>query len=144
MCYHRAAVATANVTLPDGTTVVIDGTPEEVAILVERISRPRERSGQNRAERSLTARSRKRSSGQSRIGAKHGRSASKGPADYIRNLAASDFFATKRGIGEVQAKLEEQAHIYPVTHLSPVLFRLVKSKELRRIKEEGLWRYVNP
>jgi hypothetical protein len=136
-------MATANVTLPDGTTVTIDGTPEEVAILVERISRPGERFEQRRTTRSSTSGNRKTRSGHARTGAQ-GRSTSKGPADYIRELAASDFFATKRGIGEVQAKLEEQAHIYPVTHLSPVLFRLVKSKELRRIKDEGQWRYVNP
>jgi hypothetical protein len=55
-----------------------------------------------------------------------------------------DFFKTKRGLGEVQKKLEEGAHIYPVTHLSPVLFRLVGARELRRIKEGGTWKYVNP
>jgi hypothetical protein len=67
----------------------------------------------------------------------------KGPADHIRELVADDFFKTKQGLGDVKKKLEEGAHIYPITSLSPALFRLVRLKELRRIKEGGVWKYVN-
>lgn len=67
-----------------------------------------------------------------------------GPTDYIRDLIEEGYFKTKREIGAVRDKLEERAHIYPVTSISGPLYRLVKNKELRRIKEDGAWRYVNP
>lgn len=62
---------------------------------------------------------------------------------YIRELIVDDYFKTKREIGEVRDKLEEDGHIYPVTSLSTPLYRLIKAKELRRMKEDGAWRYVN-
>src|SRR5258708_6601116 len=141
--YYKA-VATANVTLPDGTTVTIDGSVEEVALLLERISRTGAQFTDERSSRTTSSRRSRGRASRKPMAERLGRSTPKGTADYIRELAASNFFETKRGLGEVKAKLEEQAHIYPVTHLSPVLFRLVKSKELRRIKEEGQWKYVNP
>ena len=128
----------ANVVLADGSRVTIEGTADEVAVLLERISggsvKPHDAGGRKGAGR------RRKSA------AKGGsaRTTATGPADYIRKLVTEDFFKTKRGLGDVQAKLEEGAHIYPVTHLSPVLFRLVRGKELRRIKEGGTWKYVNP
>ncbi len=72
------------------------------------------------------------------------RASAKGPVGYVRELVAVDYFKTKRGLGDVQKKLEEGAHIYAVTHLSPAMTRLVRTKELRRIKEGGTWKYVNP
>ena|SRR5436189_5274084 len=127
----------ATLVLPDGTKVTIDGTTEEVALLLERISgnapaapangrRPKRR----RATASAAAHS---------PGAK-----ARGPKDYVRDLVAHDFFKTKRSLRDVQKELEDGAHIYAVTHISPALFRLVRDRELRRIKEEGTWRYVNP
>jgi hypothetical protein len=133
-----AEVAKANVVLADGTKVTIDGTAEEVAALLQRISggAPRASCGGSKGARGRRGKST----------AKKGsaKSKTKGPADYIRELVAENYFKTKRGLGDVQKKLEEGAHIYPVTHLSPALFRLVKARELRRIKDGGTWKYVNP
>jgi hypothetical protein len=143
-CATITLVATANVTLPDGTTVIIEGSAEEVALLLERVSRTGAESASPRSIRPGGNRRSRGSLSRKQTTQRPPRSAAKGPADYIRELAANNFFETKRGLGQVKAKLEEQAHIYPVTHLSPALFRLVKSKELRRIKEEGQWKYVNP
>jgi hypothetical protein len=67
-----------------------------------------------------------------------------GPTEYIRELIGEGYFKTKREIGAVRDKLEERAHIYPVTSISGPLLRLVKKKELRRLKEDEVWRYVNP
>jgi hypothetical protein len=129
-------MATAKVTLPDGTTVNVDGTPEEVAALVQRISpsdgpkaTPTRRGSVSRKARAQAPKARPM-----------------GPIDYIRDLIVEDFFASKRGLGEIKAKLDEQAHFYPVTSLSPTLVRLVRKRELRRIKEDGTgtWQYVNP
>jgi hypothetical protein len=133
----------ANVVLADGTKVTIDGTADEVAMVLQRIS-----SGVSQASSggiSKGPRRRRAKPAASGPGkGTSGKAKSKGPVDYIRELAKEDFFKTKRGLGDVQQKLEEGAHIYPVTHLSPVLFRLVHLKELRRIKEDGTWKYVNP
>jgi hypothetical protein len=128
----------ANVVLPDGTKVVIEGTTDEVASVLRRISGSAEPSPSTNVTRTKRQR---RSSGPKVASEKK---KAKGPADYIRELIDEDFFKTKRGLGDVQKKLEEGAHIYPVTHLSPVLFRLVKAREIRRIKEGGTWKYVNP
>jgi len=126
----------ANVVLPDGTKVTIEGSADEVASLVQRLSGGADVS--QRAKASVR-RTRRKGSGTSTSDRKQ----AKGPADYIRELIDDDFFKTKRGLGDVQKKLEEGAHIYPVTSLSPTLFRLVRTKELRRIKEGRSWKYVN-
>ena len=124
--------------LADGTKVTVEGTADEVAILVQRISSSTARSPDDEPKGGHR--------GRQKVATKGGsvRSRTKGPAEHIRKLVADDFFKTKRGLAEVQKKLEEGAHIYPTTHLSPVLFRLVRAKELRRIKEGGTWKYVNP
>lgn len=128
----------ANVVLADGTKVTIEGTAEEVAVLLQRISggASEPRGGSSKATRGRQRKSLAKGS--------TAKKKAKGPADYIRELVAENYFSTKRGLGDVQKKLEERAHIYPVTHLSPALFRLVRAKELRRIKEGGTWKYVNP
>jgi hypothetical protein len=127
----------ANLVLPDGTKVTIDGTTEEVATLLGRIS------GNPPTAPAVGPAPKRRRATNSPKGLSPGGKA-KGPKDYVRDLLADDFFKTKRGLRDVQKKLEEGAHIYAVTHISPALFRLVRDKELRRIKEEGTWRYVNP
>jgi hypothetical protein len=128
---------TANATLPDGTKVTIEGTADEIAAVLQRLS---ERPDAPTAGSETSSRQR----GRAPMGTASATRKAKGPADYIRELIADDFFKTKRGLSDVQKKLEEGAHIYPVTHLSPSLFRLVRAKELRRIKEDGTWKYVNP
>jgi len=129
-------VPKANVVLPDGTKITIDGNPDEVAAVLKRIS------GETPRSPGAGGTKRRRPKGAKKRGSP--RVSPKGPADYIRGLVEDDFFKTKRGLGDVQKKLEQGAHIYPVTHLSPALFRLVKAKELRRIKDGGKWKYVNP
>lgn len=44
----------------------------------------------------------------------------------------------------MKEKLEEQGHIYPSRELSPALIKLVRDRELRRVKEGGVYKYVNP
>ncbi len=133
----------ANVVLADGTKVTINGTTDEVAALLERISgigsQPPDGDAANGTKR---RRGKSMTKGSGKGGS--GKSTSKGPADYVRDLVRANYFKTKRGLGDVQQKLEEGGHIYAVTHLSPVLLRLVRGRELRRIKEAGTWKYVNP
>lgn len=132
-------MAKASLVLPDGTKVTIDGTTDEVASILERFSSTGAPSSRGRVP--LSPATRRKSGSKVKTTTKAKRA---GPTDHIRDLIKEGFFKTKREIGAVRDKLEECGHIYPVTSISGPLYRLVKNKELRRIKEDGTWRYVNP
>jgi hypothetical protein len=128
-------MAKANMVLPDGTKVTIDGTADEVATLLGRFSNAgsAKRSGRRKASEAKT-----------KTKANATRTKAAGPTEFIRELITEGYFKTRREIGAVRDKLEERGHIYPVTSISGPLLRRVKNKELRRIKENGAWKYVNP
>jgi hypothetical protein len=126
----------ANVVLPSGAKVTIEGTADEVGTLLERLSEAPDQTSTPAAGRPQPRRSTRPAQPMA--------SQKKGPIDHIRELVNADFFNVKHGIADVQRRLEQNAHIYPVTSLSPALVRLVRVKELRRIKERGKWVYVNP
>jgi hypothetical protein len=129
-------MAKANLLLPDGTKVTIEGTSDEVSALLARFS-----TDQGKASGRRAPVSRRRS--RSEAGPEGSKPKLEGPTEYIRDLIQEGFFKTKREIGHVRDKLEERAHIYPVTSISGPLYRLVKKRELRRVKEDGQWKYVN-
>src|ERR1700733_4942340 len=118
------SVAKAKLTLPDGTAVVIEGTAEEVAALVAKMSG---------ASAPIPA-GKLRGDTKSRLNTTDtaGRVARKGATALIQELASENWFKSKRTIGEVQKKLEERGHIYAVTGLSMPLLRLTRSRVLRR------------
>lgn len=120
-------MARAHLICPDGTKVAIAGTPEEVARLVERLSgsvgTSRKSSVKDRARKKILK--------------------SSGPVGYVRTLKEEGFFKSKRTLSDIQKKLEEKGHIYALTSLSPALLRVVRSRDLGRIKEGGIWKYVN-
>lgn len=117
---------TASITTPSGATIVIEGTPTEVADLVAKFQATEAHPSKS-APRSL------RGPTSSRIG----------PFELIVGLIEKDFFKTPRELGGVRIALEERGHFYPVTTLSPVMLRLVRRKFLRRIKNNGRWTYVS-
>jgi hypothetical protein len=132
-------MAKANITLANGTVVTIDGTVDEIKALLEIYSHgPQPQSKTGGKIRRSHRRKAKGSSGETKV--KKGK---KGPQGYIAELKAEDFFKAKRTINEVQTKLEENGHIYPLNELSTPLRRLVKDKELGRIKEKDGWVYFN-
>ena len=133
----------ATAVLADGTRVTIEGSPEELATVLQRLSGSQSPSGSKASVKQASV-NRPDIGGSGGGRTQRRNKSSKGPAEHIRRLVAEGFFKVKRGIADVQSRLEERAHIYPVTHLSPVLFRLVKGRELRRIKVDGAWQYVNP
>lgn len=128
-------MAKAHLTLPDGTTVNIEGTVEEVANLLSHFSAPQ--SPLKRANKPP----KKRSS--SRPVAKDQKPKRKGPQTLIEELVRENYFKSKRTIGEVQKKLEEGGHIYAIYSLSTPLLRLTRCKTLRRIKDKDGWAYVS-
>lgn len=129
-------MAKADLTLPDGTTVSIDGTAEEVALLLQKFTAPGT-DGPRIGRRRVT---RARTTGKQQSVTKTVR---KGPQQLVKDLAAEDWFKTKRTIGDLQKKLEEKGHIYAMESLSTPLLRLTRSKVLRRIKDKNGWVYVS-
>ena len=130
-------MATAKLALPDGTTVNIEGTADEVATLLTRFSGERLSAADagRRASKPPSSRSSKRSN--------KDRPNRKGPQILLKDLAKENFFKSKRTIGEVQKKLEEKGHLYAMTNLSTPLLRLTRDRVLRRIKEKNGWVYVS-
>ena len=118
-------MAKAHITTGGGTKVTIEGTPEEVAALIKTF----ESGVATRAGRADKARSRK-------AGVKTG------PVSLIAELIDGGFFKKPKELSAIKLALAEQGHHYPVTTLSPLLLRLVRKRELRRIKDEKRWLYV--
>lgn len=125
-------MARANLVLPDGTKVTIEGNATEIATLLNKISQPGE--GTLTATRKQPTRSSKKSSSEKKTRT--------GPTGYIRRLRDEGFFKSRRSLPDIQRKLEEQGHIYAQTSLSPVMVQLVRNRELGRLKEKKGWVYV--
>jgi len=66
----------------------------------------------------------------------------KSATDFITELKNSGFFDKPKSLTEIRDKLAEHGHIYPITSLPGVVLRLIRKRELGRVKEEGLWKYV--
>lgn len=130
-------MAKAKLELPDGTTVNIEGTADEVATLLAKFSGSVPSSAETKKRPGKKAP--KRVSG----GNKKDRPKRKGPRTLLEDLVSDNFFKSKRTISEVQRKLEEKGHIYAMNSLSTPLLRLTRDKTLRRIKEKNGWAYVS-
>jgi hypothetical protein len=117
-------MAKAHIVTKSGTKVTVEGSPEEVASLIERIEGPE--GGKSTNTRSKVPRGSRPT-----------------PVGLISELIDGGFFKKPRELGAIRLALQEQGHFYPVTTLSPALLRLVRKKELRRIKDAKRWLYVN-
>jgi hypothetical protein len=115
-------MAKAEITLPDGTTISIDGTPAEISEVVER---------RQKAQRETKPRSK-------------GKGKAERPqlVDLIANLIDGGFFKKPQDLASVKAALEEMGHHYPVTSLSPTMLRQVRKRNLRRLKKDKRWMYT--
>ncbi len=124
-------MAKADLILPDGTKVAIDGSPDEITKILSALSPGPAASGSKRTSRVV------------RPTPGHAPRSAKGPTGYITQLRDEGFFKAKRSLGDIQKKLEEQGHIYAITSLSPILVRLVRGRALRRVKDGNRWAYVH-
>lgn len=128
-------MAKANIDLPNGTKIVVDGSSDDINSVLKLFtstsssSTPKEK--KQTTKRKTTSRK-----------ATGTKKTQKGPNLYILEIKEEGFFDKKKTINDIQQKLEENGHIYPQTHLSTPLKRLVQKKELRRMKEDGNWVYV--
>ena len=118
----------ALITTQSGATVSIEGTQEEVASLLGIFEHGQLGRGRSFDEVPRHA----RTEGKSKTT----------PTGLLSDLIASGFFETPKELGAIKIALEEQGQFYPVTTLSPLMLRLVRRKELRRIKDKKRWMYV--
>lgn len=119
-------MAKAHITTPQGVQIKIEGTAAEITAVV----RDLETKGTTDAQ----VRRRNRMKG------KPGRASI---VDLIGSLIDGGFFKKPKDLASIKAALAEMGHRYPVTTLSPVMLRLVRRRDLRRIREEKKWAYVH-
>lgn len=116
----------ATINLPDGTKVKISGTEEEVARIVRALAPPGIRGDSRQRPQRLRPANR----------------AGSAVKDYVMELHEGGKFDKPKGLTEVREALAAEGHIVPITTLSGVMLELARSKELRRFKENGTWKYV--
>jgi hypothetical protein len=113
--------------MKSGTTVVIEGSEDEIQSLLSRIEkvgesndRPKSiRASQEASQRSLPS-----------------------ATDAILELKRTGFFDTPKGLGAIREKLALLGMIYPVTTLSGVVLALIRRRALGRVREGAHWGYV--
>lgn len=118
-------MAKAHIKRPDGTSIVIEGNPQEVAALVSRIEG--DRSGKGKGLN---------------LPQKRGRRERLTLSDSLLLLMDEGFFKKPKELAVVKTALAERGHVYPVTTISPALLRLVQRRYLRRIKQDKRWFYT--
>jgi len=117
-------MAKAQITAPDGTTIRVTGTPEEIAAVVQELRQ------QQTTSRADGAKARKPRTPRLQL------------VDLIESLADGDFFRKPKDLAAIKAALEELGHHYPVTTLSGAMLRQVRKRNLRRIKQDKRWLYT--
>lgn len=65
-----------------------------------------------------------------------------GLAGGIFDLTKSSFFNKPKELKEIIEQLKANAVFYPRTNYPDALLRLVKNKDLRRLKDKNKWKYV--
>lgn len=122
-------MAKAQLTTKLGTKVTIEGTSQEVADLLARF----EAEGPSPKAASSVVPTTKPSRAKKVLAS---------PANLISEFVEMGFFSTPKELNAIKMALEEQGHFYPATTLSPTLLRLVRKRQLRRIKDNKRWVYV--
>ncbi len=113
-------MAFAKISLPGGISVEVDGTPDEVAAVLENLK------GKHTGSPSSPSPSKSRGEIPS----------------LVDMLKAEQFFKTPRGLADIQKKLAELGHHYPVTTLSGAMQAQCRGRNLRRFKQAGKYVYV--
>jgi hypothetical protein len=123
-------MAKANITTTQGTKITIEGNPQEVAAVIKHLESDYvpKTAGSKVSKKSGTP--------------KATRSRRETPISLVSSLIDGGFFKKPKDLGAVKTALEELGHFYPVTTLSPALLRLVRKRELRRIKDKKRWLYT--
>ena len=121
-------MAKAHITTLSGAKITIEGTASEVAEMVRQFDREPSRKNVTTKPKRQTAQRNSR--------------AKIGPVNLLAELIDGGFFRKPKELSAIKIALEEQGHFYPVTTLSPAVLRLVRKRELRRVKDKKRWLYV--
>jgi hypothetical protein len=116
-------MAKAHIETPDGVSVKLEGTPAEIAAVLEEVKGKRTPRG----------------------GAKPKAKAK--PAkitipSLVEELRNEGFFKKTKSLGDIRRRLGELGHNYPVTTLSGAMQTEAKARRLRRFKEHGKYVYA--
>ena len=119
---------TATISTPSGAKIVIDGTDEEIVGLIARLeSLGSEPVSQPRRAARADAKTRSRPT----------------LVGLLSEMIDDGFFTQPKHLSALKEHLEQNGHFYPLTTLSPAMLRLVRSRRLRRIKDEKRrWAYI--
>jgi hypothetical protein len=119
-------VAKTEITTVDGIRITVDGTPDEVARILEYIRRTSKRpASQQKATVDVRA-----------------VPAPRGLPALIDSLREENFFKVKRALGDVSSRLAELGSHYSGTTLGKQLLREVRGRRLRRLRDDRRWVYV--
>lgn len=118
-------MAKAHIKRPDGTIVTLDGTPAEIAEVLHKVS-PGSSSEKPSGRAAKPGGTRTRAS----------------LPDLLGSLIDGGFFKKPKDLAAIKAALAELGHTFPVTTLSPAMIRMVRKRQLRRIKEDNRWSYT--
>jgi CBS domain-containing protein len=118
----------AHIKTKNGTTIVVEGSHDEVARIMREYAAPEVEETASKP----STKPHKSEAGKS----KHS------VTDYVRELLVDGEFDKPIGIVDVKRTLESRGVFVPITTLSGVLLGLTRRKELRRMEENKLWRYV--
>ncbi len=110
-------MAKAVIKRPDGTRVDVEGTPQEIAKII-----------QNVEDKGKNSQKEKKQNGSA--------------TDYVLQLREEGFFDKPKSLVEIKDKLEEIGVFYPVTSLSGVVLGLTKKRMLGRMEIDKHWKYV--
>ena len=125
-------MAEAVIQLPTGGTVTVNGSSFEVAEVLRMAGLATERNRPAAQRPPL------------RVGPGRKPGLRAGPLAYTRDLKTEGFFSTEKTLTEVQSALRTAGHIYTTNDISPALVRLVRKRELGRLKgKDGKWQYVD-
>lgn len=126
-------MAKANISTSSGTTIIVEGTPEEVAKIIAAVGDSIPASSGRDDERQQHADPQPNQETPRRPGL----------TGLILDLKAEGYFKEKRSLNDVRVALEQNGHIYPNTTVAPILLALTKSKEIGRVKDGAKWAYVH-
>jgi hypothetical protein len=115
-------MAKATIRTPQGIQVNVEGTPAEIAAVVKDLE------GKDAPKDGRKPR--KPASGKATL------------QDLIDSLIDGGFFKKPRDLASIKGALAEMGHHYPQTTLSPTMLRKVRSRSIRRIRDQKRWMYV--
>jgi hypothetical protein len=119
-------MAKAQITTPQGIQVKIDGTAAEITAVLRDLEK-----GTGSAPTPLR-------------GKKKGKPGRVLLVDQIGSMIDDGYFKKPKDLASIKSSLAEMGHHYPVTTLSPIMLRLVRTRSLRRIRGDNKrWVYVS-